>query len=98
MVIEQAKGVLMEREGLSPSAAFERLRGAARSVGRTVGEVAGMVLAGGGLPPRPAPRPAGASPPSRSRRLAADHSGLQRSATVPSGASFVQVGRWRAAG
>jgi GAF domain-containing protein len=62
IVIEQAKGVLMEREELSSAAAFERLRGAARSDGRTVGEVAGMVLAGGRLPPYPPPRPAGASP------------------------------------
>jgi GAF domain-containing protein len=62
VVIEQAKGVLMEREGLSSSAAFERLRDAARSVGRTVGEVAGMVLAGGRLPPRPAAGRPGAGP------------------------------------
>jgi signal transduction protein with GAF and PtsI domain len=82
MVIEQAKGVLMEREGLSPSAAFERLRGAARSVGRTVGEVAGMVLAGGGLPPRPAHRPAGASPPLPVEETS---SGSQRSPTVSNG-------------
>jgi hypothetical protein len=36
----------MEREGLSPAAVFERLRATACSVGRTVGEVAGVVLAG----------------------------------------------------
>jgi AmiR/NasT family two-component response regulator len=50
VLIEQAKGVLMEREGLSPAAAFERLRTTARTVGRTVGELAGVVLAGGSLP------------------------------------------------
>jgi ANTAR domain len=50
VLIEQAKGVLMEREGLSPAAAFARLRTTARTVGRTVGEVAGVVLAGGSLP------------------------------------------------
>jgi hypothetical protein len=37
VLIEQAKGVLMEREGLSPAAAFARLRTTARAVGRTVG-------------------------------------------------------------
>jgi signal transduction protein with GAF and PtsI domain len=46
VLIEQAKGVLMEREGLSPAAAFARLR----TTARTVGEVAGVVLAGGSLP------------------------------------------------
>ena len=50
VLIEQAKGVLMEREGLSPAAAFARLRSTARMVGRTVGELAGIVLAGGSLP------------------------------------------------
>jgi signal transduction protein with GAF and PtsI domain len=50
VLIEQAKGVLMEREGLSPAAAFARLRTTARTVGRTVGEAAGVVLAGGSLP------------------------------------------------
>jgi GAF domain-containing protein len=53
VLVEQAKGVLMEREGLSPAAAFERLRATARAVGRTVGELAGIVLAGGSLPHRP---------------------------------------------
>jgi hypothetical protein len=47
----------MEREGLSPAAAFERLRTTARTVERTVGELAGVVLAGGSLPP-----PSGAQP------------------------------------
>jgi len=50
VLIEQAKGVLMEREGLSPAAAFARLRTAARAVGRSVGELAGVVLAGDSLP------------------------------------------------
>jgi hypothetical protein len=40
----------MEREGLSPAPAFERLRTTARTVERTVGELAGVVLAGGSLP------------------------------------------------
>lgn len=55
VLIEQAKGVLMEREGLSPAAAFARLRSTARAVGAHGGEVAGIVLAGG----QPAP-PSGA--------------------------------------
>jgi hypothetical protein len=46
VLIEQAKGVLMEREGLSPAAAFARLQ----TTARTVGELAGVVLAGGSLP------------------------------------------------
>jgi ANTAR domain len=33
VLIEQAKGVLMEREGLSPAAAFARLRTTARTMG-----------------------------------------------------------------
>jgi AmiR/NasT family two-component response regulator len=50
VLIEQAKGVLMECEGLSPAAAFARLRTTACMVGRTVEELAGVVLAGGSLP------------------------------------------------
>jgi ANTAR domain len=57
VLIEQAKRVLMEREGLSPAAAFVRLRTTARTVGRTVGELAGIVLAGGSLPRHRAPNP-----------------------------------------
>jgi response regulator NasT len=44
--IERAKGVLMERHGLGERAAFERLRGAARSGRRPLVEVADEVLAG----------------------------------------------------
>jgi hypothetical protein len=63
ILIEQAKGVLMEREGLSPAAAFARLRTTARMVGRTVGEVAGIVLAGGSLPRHWEPNPKGKGNP-----------------------------------
>ena len=59
VLIEQAKGVLMEREGLSPAAAFARLRTTARMVGRTVGVVAGIVLAGESLPRHPESDPKG---------------------------------------
>ena len=63
VLIEQAKGVLMEREGLSPAAAFARLRTTARAVGRTVGELAGVVLAGGSLPRHREPDPTGKGDP-----------------------------------
>jgi GAF domain-containing protein len=46
VVIEQAKGVLMERGGLDPSSAFELLRSAARTNRVKVGEVARRVVAG----------------------------------------------------
>jgi len=44
-LIEQTKGVLMEREHLDPAAAFERLRAVARSSSRKVADVARDVLA-----------------------------------------------------
>ena len=56
VVIEQAKGALMEREGVEAAIAFERLRSSARSRHRTVVEVTGDVLAGGPLPSDPAGR------------------------------------------
>jgi GAF domain-containing protein len=46
VIIEQAKGVLMERGSLDPSAAFELLRSAARTNRVKVGEVARRVVAG----------------------------------------------------
>jgi ANTAR domain/GAF domain len=50
VVIEQAKGMLMEREGLGPAAAFDRLRKAARFARRRVSDVATDVVAGHPLP------------------------------------------------
>ncbi len=50
-VIEQAKGVLMEREHLDAATAYERLRAAARPSSRKVVDLAREVL--GGLPPPP---------------------------------------------
>jgi len=50
ILVEQAKGVLMEREGLSAQAAFERLRRQARARSRKVDEVAREVIAD--RPPR----------------------------------------------
>lgn len=51
VVIEQAKGILMEREQLDPAGAFDRLRKAARARRRRVSEVAAEVVAGQALPP-----------------------------------------------
>jgi GAF domain-containing protein len=45
ILIEQAKGVLMAREGIAAPAAWERIRSTARSSRRTVSEVAREVLA-----------------------------------------------------
>jgi GAF domain-containing protein len=49
-LIEQAKGVIMGREQLDAQAAFERLRGAARSSTRRLADVARDVTAGRPLP------------------------------------------------
>ena len=49
-LIEQAKGVLMGREDLDAQAAFERLRGAARSSSRRLADVARDVTGGQPLP------------------------------------------------
>jgi GAF domain-containing protein len=45
-VIEQAKGVLMERHGLSPRAAYDELRSRARSDRRKLGILCAEVVAG----------------------------------------------------
>jgi AmiR/NasT family two-component response regulator len=50
-VIEQAKGILMERERLDQAGAFDRLRKAARARRRRVSEVATQVVHGHPLPP-----------------------------------------------
>jgi GAF domain-containing protein len=44
VVIEQAKGVLIAREGISPREAFERIRGEARAQRRRLTEVASDVV------------------------------------------------------
>jgi len=44
VVIEQAKGVLMEREGMGSLQAFERLRASARSSQRKLVDVAAEVV------------------------------------------------------
>jgi AmiR/NasT family two-component response regulator len=51
VLIEQAKGALMERERLDDQEAFTHLRRAARSSGRKLSEVAREVAAGQPLPP-----------------------------------------------
>ena len=45
-VIEQAKGILMERHGLSARAAYDQLRASARAQRRKLGEVCAEVVAG----------------------------------------------------
>jgi GAF domain-containing protein len=64
VVIEQAKGILMEREQLDPAGAFDRLRKAARARRRRVSEVAAEVVAGHPLPPPGASNGNGGHPPS----------------------------------
>jgi GAF domain-containing protein len=62
VVIEQAKGILMEREQLDPAGAFDRLRKAARAGRRRVSEVAAEVVAGKPLPPPALPNGNGGHP------------------------------------
>lgn len=50
-VVERAKGILMERHGITERAAFELLRGHARSQGRRVVDIAGAVTDGQALLP-----------------------------------------------
>jgi GAF domain-containing protein len=64
VVIEQAKGILMEREQLDPAGAFDRLRKAARAGRRRVSEVAAEVVAGQPLPPPALSNGNGGHPPS----------------------------------
>jgi GAF domain-containing protein len=52
-LIEQAKGIIMGREQLDAQAAFERLRGAARSSTRRLADVAKDVTGGQPLPADP---------------------------------------------
>jgi hypothetical protein len=55
VVVEQAIGVIAERQRLSPRAAFERLRKAARSRGKKVHDLARMVIASASDPGVPLP-------------------------------------------
>jgi hypothetical protein len=55
VVVEQAIGVLSERQRLAPRAAFERLRKAARSRGKKVHDLARMVVASTSDPSVPLP-------------------------------------------
>jgi AmiR/NasT family two-component response regulator len=45
VLIEQAKGVLMERDGMDAPAAFERIRTSARTSRRSAAEIARELLA-----------------------------------------------------
>jgi GAF domain-containing protein len=64
VVIEQAKGILMERERLDAAGAFDRLRKAARARRRRVSEVAAEVVEGQPLPPPASSNGNGGNPPS----------------------------------
>lgn len=55
VVVEQAIGVIAERQRLAPRAAFERLRKAARSRGKKVHDLARMVIASANDPSVPLP-------------------------------------------
>jgi hypothetical protein len=55
VVVEQAIGVLAERQHLTPRAAFERLRKAARSRGKKVHDLSRMVIASASDPAVPLP-------------------------------------------
>jgi hypothetical protein len=55
IVVEQAKGVLMEREGLSAQAAFERLRRQARSRSLRIDDLARQLITGRRAEPPPPP-------------------------------------------
>ena len=55
VIVEQAIGVLAERQRLAPRAAFERLRKAARSRGKKVHDLARMVVASASDPAVPLP-------------------------------------------
>jgi len=65
MLIEQAKGILMAKEGIDAAVAFECLRTAARSTRRRVVDVAHDLIPG-----RPPPQP---QPPPQVRRARRDH-------------------------
>jgi hypothetical protein len=78
-LIEQAKGVLMGRERLDAQAAFERLRGAARSSTRRLADVAREVTAGAPLPADPHGRARARAEQAKDRELATrQRSGEQR--------------------
>jgi hypothetical protein len=61
VAIERAIGVLAERDQVAPRAAFDGMRGSARSQGRAVAELAREVLASLPLPEEPA-RPTAPGP------------------------------------
>jgi GAF domain-containing protein len=60
IVIEQAKGMIAEREGLEMEDAFARLRGHARNHNQRLGDLAGLIIDGtfaaASLDPNPKPR------------------------------------------
>jgi transcriptional regulator with GAF, ATPase, and Fis domain len=70
VIIEQAKGVIAERQGISPGEAFEHLRDTARSSQRPIADVAIDTVSGPGTskaprPSAPAANAPGTDPPQR---------------------------------
>jgi GAF domain-containing protein len=70
-LIEQAKGVIMGREQVDAQAAFERLRGAARSSTRRLADVARDVTGGQPLPTNPRKLARGRAEQARNRETTA---------------------------
>ncbi|HZD73311.1 MAG TPA: ANTAR domain-containing protein [Actinomycetota bacterium] len=92
VLVEQAKGVLMGREGLSVDEAFQRLRAVARSRRRPVEELAREVVAGRPLPPvaySNRPRTRGGSGGSRDRQPR-----RLRAGAGPTASRFTDEGLW----
>jgi ANTAR domain len=74
MLIEQARGALMERERLDTQEAFTQLRRAARSSGPKLADVAREVAAGQPLPRgRTRPTPAQTEQPNRDAETPRTH-------------------------
>ena len=92
-LIEQAKGVLMGREDLDAQAAFERLRGAARSSTRRLADVARDVTGGQPLPTNR--RKLARDAPSRPRTGRPPPSGLHGLRTPPAGSLEDRAVRWQ---
>jgi GAF domain-containing protein len=79
--VEQAKGVLVAREGLEPDVAFERLRGQARAESRRVAEVAREVV-WAAQRDRPAPAPRATDLLARLQEVSAALTGARTAVTV----------------
>jgi AmiR/NasT family two-component response regulator len=56
IIIEQAKGVIAERDGLDPAEAFDRMRAVSRANGRRLAEFAQAIVDGSEQLPQPSSR------------------------------------------